>query len=402
RFLSEDPLGIAAGDANLSRYVLNSPPNYTDPTGMKPGNGMRDAGGCCDCCCCCDGADALAAEEDPAFMPYDMNVMGPIMQGMVNQMMLQQQEQMRAHSPPVGSGSEEGRGFWKTLWHEAKSVAAASYRLIPFSKPFVQVYDFVSSYRAQGGDHWASRVARAASEAMDTPLGAIAYSGVQNWRNTAGSNLVYRLYVTIAGPAGEMFLAGRAATVIEGRDADGNRYTKGGRAAHGLLLVGEFGLTVYGGRGLLTPIGCLRRCTKVLRAPKSSGTACAPLTSGGRWRWGYNVVPDSEAAAAYQAIRESTTDVAAIARYTGYKLGRIQRIKDYLFNNPEWTGADAEIAAAWHRLRTGRGTDVDRLLLKHETAEMFLRRRYGLDYCEAHRRANQHWNWERALEEQRR
>jgi RHS repeat-associated protein len=34
RFLSEDPLSFAAGDTNLSRYVLNSPANYTDPTGM--------------------------------------------------------------------------------------------------------------------------------------------------------------------------------------------------------------------------------------------------------------------------------------------------------------------------------------------------------------------------------
>jgi RHS repeat-associated protein len=34
RFLSEAPLSFAAGDANLSRYVFNSPPNYTDPSGM--------------------------------------------------------------------------------------------------------------------------------------------------------------------------------------------------------------------------------------------------------------------------------------------------------------------------------------------------------------------------------
>ena len=33
RFLSEDPLGFAAGDANLYRYVFNSPTNYTDPSG---------------------------------------------------------------------------------------------------------------------------------------------------------------------------------------------------------------------------------------------------------------------------------------------------------------------------------------------------------------------------------
>jgi hypothetical protein len=35
RFLSEDPLGFAAGDANLTRYVGNSPTNFTDPTGMS-------------------------------------------------------------------------------------------------------------------------------------------------------------------------------------------------------------------------------------------------------------------------------------------------------------------------------------------------------------------------------
>jgi RHS repeat-associated protein len=34
RFLSEDPLGLAAGDTNLQRYVHNSPLNATDPTGL--------------------------------------------------------------------------------------------------------------------------------------------------------------------------------------------------------------------------------------------------------------------------------------------------------------------------------------------------------------------------------
>jgi hypothetical protein len=33
RFTSEDPLGLSAGDANLYRYVGNSPLNFTDPTG---------------------------------------------------------------------------------------------------------------------------------------------------------------------------------------------------------------------------------------------------------------------------------------------------------------------------------------------------------------------------------
>lgn len=35
RWLSEDPLGFEAGDANLCRYVSNSPANFTDPDGRQ-------------------------------------------------------------------------------------------------------------------------------------------------------------------------------------------------------------------------------------------------------------------------------------------------------------------------------------------------------------------------------
>jgi RHS repeat-associated protein len=46
RFLSEDPLSFAAGDVNVSRYVFNSPTNFTDPSGMQinlpPGNYLYD------------------------------------------------------------------------------------------------------------------------------------------------------------------------------------------------------------------------------------------------------------------------------------------------------------------------------------------------------------------------
>ncbi|GIW94110.1 MAG: hypothetical protein KatS3mg110_2151 [Pirellulaceae bacterium] len=36
RFISEDPLGFAAGDGNLSRYVENLPTGLSDPTGLVP------------------------------------------------------------------------------------------------------------------------------------------------------------------------------------------------------------------------------------------------------------------------------------------------------------------------------------------------------------------------------
>jgi RHS repeat-associated protein len=35
RFISEDPLGFAAGDTNIYRYVGNSPTNYRDPLGLE-------------------------------------------------------------------------------------------------------------------------------------------------------------------------------------------------------------------------------------------------------------------------------------------------------------------------------------------------------------------------------
>src|SRR5262249_4456119 len=132
------------------------------------------------------------------------------------------------------------------------------------------------------------------------------------------------------------------------------------------------------------------------------GFANAPRRGTGgtaTWQWGRGAIPEAQAEAAYEAIRQSTTDVAAISRYTGLKADRLARIKEYLFNNPEWTGADNEIAAAWHRLRTGAGTSTDKLLLKHETAEMWLRARTEPSYLSAHTRANRKWNWQKAIEE---
>ncbi|GIW99632.1 MAG: hypothetical protein KatS3mg111_2965 [Pirellulaceae bacterium] len=38
------------------------------------------------------------------------------------------------------------------------------------------------------------------------------------------------------------------------------------------------------------------------------------------------------------------------------------------------------------------------LLLKHETAEMWLRQVKGLSYEEAHRLANQKYNWQKIIE----
>jgi hypothetical protein len=153
--------------------------------------------------------------------------------------------------------------------------------------------------------------------------------------------------------------------------------------------------------GILVGDGLLTLVTAGGSAATSLADDAARLASrsGGRtWAWGFGKIADDAAAGAYEAIRESTTDVAAISRYTNLKPSRLEKIKDYLFNNKEWTDADGEIAAAWHRLRTGRGDATDMLLLKHETLEMWLRRVKGLSYQEAHRLANNRFNWQKIIE----
>ncbi|QGJ68593.1 Hypothetical protein PBC10988_2540 [Planctomycetales bacterium 10988] len=45
RFLSEDPLGYAAGDTNLYRYAFNNPVNFTDPSGQLVATTIGAAGG---------------------------------------------------------------------------------------------------------------------------------------------------------------------------------------------------------------------------------------------------------------------------------------------------------------------------------------------------------------------
>jgi RHS repeat-associated protein len=41
RWMSNDPIGLAAGDANLGRYVGNSPTNWIDPSGLKAGDEFK-------------------------------------------------------------------------------------------------------------------------------------------------------------------------------------------------------------------------------------------------------------------------------------------------------------------------------------------------------------------------
>jgi len=144
-----------------------------------------------------------------------------------------------------------------------------------------------------------------------------------------------------------------------------------------------------------------------VNAAGDAGRAVEEVATGGRtvkWRWGNDGITGSigsrEADEAYAAIRASTKDVDAIVRYqrlSDRSRERLGRIKEYLFNNREFQ-ADPEIASAWHRLRTGAGSPADMTLLKHEVVEMYSKAKNGLSHEEAHRRANDLFNWQRLID----
>lgn len=105
---------------------------------------------------------------------------------------------------------------------------------------------------------------------------------------------------------------------------------------------------------------------------------------------------------AYEAIRQSTTDVETIARNTGIKPENIQKVKDHIFHEAHLLGRyvdvgvpaemrrfDSElgIANAWKRLEQGTFTEADRQLLRHEAAEAYLMRKWqDPSYNRAHTR----------------
>jgi hypothetical protein len=117
---------------------------------------------------------------------------------------------------------------------------------------------------------------------------------------------------------------------------------------------------------------------------------------------------DPAAEAAYDGIRASTTDVAAIAQTTGIKPENVQQVKDHTFMQAHLLDrfvrqgiapqvrrfhASAGIAAAWERLAAGQGTAHDLQLLRHEGAEAWFMRRHGPSFDAAHTAAHARYPW---------
>lgn len=124
------------------------------------------------------------------------------------------------------------------------------------------------------------------------------------------------------------------------------------------------------------------------------------------------------AEAAYEDFLKNPRDIQAISRNTqavprangstGFSEEEIGAIKKHVFDTEHpiedyETGqvvvrkfdADAEIADAWIRLRSGNALPEDHVLLEHELTELgYLRDHPGATYQEAHRVANETYNWQ--------
>lgn len=109
----------------------------------------------------------------------------------------------------------------------------------------------------------------------------------------------------------------------------------------------------------------------------------------------------------YESIRNSKTDVAAIAKNTGYNSKNIQDCKNHIFYNThrldryESLGEPVEIkrfdandeqARAWKRLEEGTHTQEDLTWLKHEKAEQWYEQRHNAGYSESHEKAESKWS----------
>jgi hypothetical protein len=108
----------------------------------------------------------------------------------------------------------------------------------------------------------------------------------------------------------------------------------------------------------------------------------------------------------YEEVRKRSTDVAAIARNTGWDAAIIEKIKRHIFfavhdlgyDEPVRFDPDYNMAVSWQRL-TG-GTDIqeeDFLLLEHEYLELSIMESEGLKYHEAHIKASERFNYAAAI-----
>lgn len=136
----------------------------------------------------------------------------------------------------------------------------------------------------------------------------------------------------------------------------------------------------------------------------TSANRSSKLQTGGKDYARRQEVRDKKAEETYESIRNDNSDVIKIASNTGLNEEEIEKIKQHVFYEEHQLydsigrfQPDYDMAVAWKRLSEGNYFERDITLLKHESLEADVERRYNLDASEAHHIANNRFNWEQRL-----
>lgn len=112
----------------------------------------------------------------------------------------------------------------------------------------------------------------------------------------------------------------------------------------------------------------------------------------------------------YAEIRKRNSDIEAIAKNSNFTVEQVECIKSHIFINKYDLGEDEptnfypsyDIAVSWQNLIEGKNiADKDIILLQHEYYEYTLMKEKGLAYIEAHRIAQEKYNYKKAVDEWR-
>lgn len=102
------------------------------------------------------------------------------------------------------------------------------------------------------------------------------------------------------------------------------------------------------------------------------------------------------------ANRKSKSDIAKIAKNTGFAEEKIEAVRKHIFEDNEHLlsdgskvkfSSDARIALAWQRLEQNQAKENDIVLLNHEYVELSFMNKKGYNYEKAHALANMRYPW---------
>ncbi|MFE7611643.1 WXG100 family type VII secretion target [Streptomyces celluloflavus] len=261
-------------------------------------------------------------------------------------------------------------------------------------------------------------------------ISEVAAAGATEAIVAAASSAGIAVSATVAEIAGTVLataaIGGIEAITVDVVVAQGGRNLLGDQKGINLTEATEAGL-MGGALG-----GVLGGAARGVRAVKGARFPDVPvsdlrLASGDEWLTGARRRPrdllddpaqTKWADGAYADFMQESRDIEAISKNsrevvrgdgsTGFSEEEISTIKKHVFDTEHpiedyETGkvvtrkfdSDPEIADAWIRLRSGNALAEDHILLEHELTELkYLREHPGATYQDAHRVANESYNWQ--------